>query len=74
MAQEPEMPPAPTVTFHGRRSGLAESPQPLEVHTAPGDLKPWDLDSCPQFEQMGKPPPALEARSRSPGAPSTPTT
>ena len=25
--------------------GPAESPVTLEVHTAPGDLKPWDLDS-----------------------------
>ncbi|MDD1652773.1 MAG: molybdopterin-dependent oxidoreductase, partial [Methanomicrobiales archaeon] len=27
------------------RVGPAESPVILEVHTAPGDLKPWDLDS-----------------------------
>jgi xanthine dehydrogenase YagR molybdenum-binding subunit len=35
---------APKVTFTVK-AGHATSPQPLEVHPAEGDLKPWDLDS-----------------------------
>src|SRR5262245_63212142 len=30
---------------HTIRAGHASSPQPLEIHTSPEDLKPWDLDS-----------------------------
>jgi xanthine dehydrogenase YagR molybdenum-binding subunit len=33
----------------------------MEVHAAVGDIKPWDADSWPQFEQMGKPRPRAEA-------------
>ena len=32
----------------------------MEVHAGVGDLKPWDLDSWPQFEQVGKPRPRSE--------------
>ena len=32
----------------------------MEVHAGVGDLKPWDLDSLPQFEQVGKPRPRVD--------------
>ena len=58
MAQE-EKPKEPTVTFQAK-AGLVGSPTPMEVHAGVGDLKPWDLDSWPQFEQVGKRRPRAE--------------
>ena len=43
----------PTVTFKAK-AGLPSDPQEMEVHAAEGDIKPWDLDSLPKFQQMGK--------------------
>jgi xanthine dehydrogenase YagR molybdenum-binding subunit len=42
-----------TVTFKAR-AGLPSDPQEMEVHAAEGDLKPWDLDTLPNFQQVGK--------------------
>ncbi len=42
--------------------GPAESPVSLEVHTAPGDLKPWDLDT--RFRVVTKRHPRLEAAQK----------
>lgn len=42
--------------------GPAESPINLEVHTAPGDLKPWDLDT--RFRAVKKRHPRLEAAQK----------
>jgi xanthine dehydrogenase YagR molybdenum-binding subunit len=53
MAQE-EKAKEPTVTFQAK-AGLPSAPTPMEVHASVGDIKPWDLESWPQFEQMGKP-------------------
>jgi len=50
----------PTQTFQAK-AGLPASPQPLEVHPPVGDVKPWDLDSVPGFEHVGKPRPRVEA-------------
>jgi xanthine dehydrogenase YagR molybdenum-binding subunit len=50
----------PTQTFQAK-AGLPASPQPLEVHPPVGDIKPWDLDSVPGFEHVGKPRPRAEA-------------
>lgn len=58
MAQE-EKAKEPTVTFTAK-AGLASAPAPMEVHAGVGDIKPWDLDSWAQFEQMGKPHPRSE--------------
>jgi len=52
MAQE-EKAKEPTVTFQAK-AGLPSAPTPMEVHASVGDIQPWDLDSWPQFEQMGK--------------------
>ena len=43
-----------SVTFKAK-AGLPSDPQPMEVHAAEGDLKPWDLDTLPGFQHMGKP-------------------
>jgi xanthine dehydrogenase YagR molybdenum-binding subunit len=43
MEQE-EKPESPKIA-HTIRAGHASNPQPLEIHTSPDDLKPWDLDS-----------------------------
>ena len=43
------------------KAGLPPTPQPMEVDVAVGDIKPWDVDSWAQFEQMGKPRPRFEA-------------
>jgi xanthine dehydrogenase YagR molybdenum-binding subunit len=43
----------PTVTFKAK-AGLPSDPQEMEVHAAEGDLKPWDLDTWPNFQQVGK--------------------
>jgi xanthine dehydrogenase YagR molybdenum-binding subunit len=43
-----------TVTFEAK-AGLPSNPQEMEVHPAKGDLKPWDLDSLPDFDQVTKP-------------------
>jgi xanthine dehydrogenase YagR molybdenum-binding subunit len=51
--EQEEKPKEPTVTFQAK-AGLVGSPTPMEVHVGVGDLKPWDLDSWPQFEQVGK--------------------
>ena len=58
MAQE-EKAKEPTVTFQAK-AGFPADPQPMEVHAAVGDIKPWDADSWAQFEQMGKPRPRAE--------------
>jgi xanthine dehydrogenase YagR molybdenum-binding subunit len=42
-----------SVTFKAK-AGLPSDPQPMEVHAAEGDLKPWDLDSLPKFQHVGK--------------------
>ncbi|MBP2672263.1 MAG: aldehyde oxidase, partial [candidate division NC10 bacterium] len=42
--------------------GPAESPVSLEVHTAPGDIKPWDLDT--RFRVVKKRHPRLEAAQK----------
>ena len=55
-----EQKPEPTSTFKAK-AGLPASPQPLEVHPPTTDIKPWDLDSVPQFEHMGRPRPRIEA-------------
>jgi xanthine dehydrogenase YagR molybdenum-binding subunit len=52
---------APKDQVFQAKAGLASSPTPMEVHAAVGDLKPWDLDSWPQFEQVGKRRPRAEA-------------
>jgi xanthine dehydrogenase YagR molybdenum-binding subunit len=44
----------PSVTFEAK-AGLPSNPQVMEVHAAEGDLKPWDLDSLPGFQHVGKP-------------------
>ncbi len=44
----------PSVTFEAK-AGLPSDPQVMEVHAAEGDLKPWDLDSLPGFQHVGKP-------------------
>jgi xanthine dehydrogenase YagR molybdenum-binding subunit len=44
----------PSVTFRAK-AGLPSDPQDMEVHAAEGDLKPWDLDSLPGFQHVGKP-------------------
>jgi xanthine dehydrogenase YagR molybdenum-binding subunit len=45
MTQQPTPSPAgPTETFT-MKAGHASAPQPMTVHPAAGDLKPWDLDS-----------------------------
>jgi xanthine dehydrogenase YagR molybdenum-binding subunit len=49
----------PTSTFTAK-AGLPGSPQPLEVHPLTTDIKPWDLDSVPGFEHVGKPRPRIE--------------
>jgi xanthine dehydrogenase YagR molybdenum-binding subunit len=41
------------VTFQAK-GGLLGDPEPIEVHTEAGDIKPWDADSWAQFEQMGR--------------------
>ena len=43
-----------SVTFKAK-AGFPSDPQAMEVHAAEGDLKPWDLDSLPGFQHMGKP-------------------
>ncbi len=58
MPQEPK--PEPTQTFTAK-AGLPGSPQPLEVKPLATDIKPWDLDSLPHFEHMGRPRPRVEA-------------
>jgi xanthine dehydrogenase YagR molybdenum-binding subunit len=58
MAQE-EKAKEPTVTFQAK-AGFPSDPKPMEVHAAPGDIKPWDAESWAQFEQMGKPRPRSE--------------
>jgi xanthine dehydrogenase YagR molybdenum-binding subunit len=32
----------------------------MEIHAAEGDLKPWDLDSLPGFQHVGKPHPRFD--------------
>ncbi len=58
MAQE-EKAKEPTVTFNAK-AGLVADPKPMEVHAGVGDIKPWDVDSWAQFEQVGKPRPRVE--------------
>ncbi|HET7291203.1 MAG TPA: xanthine dehydrogenase family protein molybdopterin-binding subunit [Vicinamibacteria bacterium] len=43
---------------HTIRAGHAANPQPLEIHTSPDDLKPWDLDS--DLRQVGGRHPRLD--------------
>ncbi|MFI5168724.1 MAG: xanthine dehydrogenase family protein molybdopterin-binding subunit [Vicinamibacterales bacterium] len=60
MPQQPQPPkPDPTLTFTAK-AGLPGSGQPLEVHPAVGDIKPWDLDDLARFVHMGKPRPRRE--------------
>jgi len=47
------------VTFSAQ-AGLITDPKPLEVHASIGDVKPWDAESWPRFEHMGKPRPRVE--------------
>jgi xanthine dehydrogenase YagR molybdenum-binding subunit len=49
----------PSVTFEAK-AGLLADPKPMEVHAEEGDIKPWDVDSWAQFEQMGKNRPRME--------------
>ncbi|HJS57937.1 MAG TPA: xanthine dehydrogenase family protein molybdopterin-binding subunit [Vicinamibacteria bacterium] len=42
--QQEEKPESPKIA-HTIRAGHATNPQPLEIHTSPDDIKPWDLDS-----------------------------
>ncbi len=42
-----------SVTFKAK-AGLPDDPQEMEVHAAEGDLKPWDLDTLPTFQHVGK--------------------
>jgi xanthine dehydrogenase YagR molybdenum-binding subunit len=58
MAQE-EKAKQPTTTFTAK-AGLPQAPQTMEVHAGLGDIPPWDLDSWPRFEQMGRHRPRLE--------------
>jgi xanthine dehydrogenase YagR molybdenum-binding subunit len=58
MPQEPNKP-EPTQTIQAK-AGLPASPQPLEVHPPLNDIKPWDLDSVPGFEHVGRPRPRAE--------------
>jgi len=51
--------PEPTQTFTAQ-AGLPGAPQPLEVHPPLDDVKPWDLDSLPKFEHMGRRRPRLD--------------
>jgi xanthine dehydrogenase YagR molybdenum-binding subunit len=44
MAQETKPKEEPTVTFT-MKAGHASNPKTMDVHAAPGDLKPWDLDT-----------------------------
>src|SRR5207245_11785358 len=44
MAQQEPPKETPSVTFKVK-AGHASAPTTLEVHAAPGDLPPWDLDS-----------------------------
>jgi xanthine dehydrogenase YagR molybdenum-binding subunit len=53
MAQQEEKAKEPTVTFTAK-AGLPSDPKTMEVHATPGDIQPWDLDSRPGFEQMGR--------------------
>ena len=55
-----EQKPEPTSTFTAK-AGLPGSPQPLEVHPPTSDIKPWDLDSVPKFEHVGRSRPRIEA-------------
>jgi xanthine dehydrogenase YagR molybdenum-binding subunit len=59
MAQEQPKAAEPTTKFTAR-SGTPATPQVMEVDVPQGDLKPWDLDSWAQFEQVGKPRPRFE--------------
>ena len=43
-----------TVTFKAK-AGLPSAPKEMEVHAGEGDLRPWDLDNLPKFQQVGKP-------------------
>ena len=43
------------------KAGFPSDPKPMDVHPAAGDLRPWDADSWPKFNQMGKPRPRMEA-------------
>ncbi len=58
MAQE-EKAKEPAVTFIAK-AGLIADPKSMEIHAGVGDVKPWDADSWPRFEQMGKPRPRVE--------------
>ncbi len=55
-----EQKPEPTSTYSAK-AGLPAAPQPLEVHPPTTDIKPWDADSIPQFEHMGRRRPRVEA-------------
>jgi len=43
------------------KAGFPASPQTMEIEIPQGDVKPWDVDSIPQFEHVGKPRPRMEA-------------
>jgi xanthine dehydrogenase YagR molybdenum-binding subunit len=60
MAQEPQKPKEPTVSFEAK-AGMPGHPQVMDVEVPEGDLKPWDLDSWAHFAQMGKPRTRMEA-------------
>src|SRR5512134_2701671 len=59
MAQEQPKAAEPTVKMTAK-AGTPAAPQTMEVDVPQGDLKPWDLDSWAQFEQVGKPRPRFE--------------
>jgi CO/xanthine dehydrogenase Mo-binding subunit len=44
MPQEKPKEAPPTVAYT-MKAGMVGSPEPLEIHMAPADIKPWDLDS-----------------------------
>jgi len=71
MARQEEKAPEPTVTFTAK-AGLPSDPKTMEVHAAFGNLEPWDLDSWPRFEQVGKRHPRIDGRRESDRARSGP--
>ncbi len=59
MAQA-QKPKEPSVTY-AVKAGLPQAPQSRNVEVAEGDLKPWDLDDLPRFQQLGQRRPRTEA-------------
>ena len=42
------------------KAGLPQAPRTMDVSVTAGELKPWDLDSLPEFREVGKRHPRLE--------------